>query len=50
VGTVHLRVAAVTVVDAFLAGRDIPGPWLAGQPAQVRALMRDYSGHLRGMR
>ncbi len=49
-GTVHLRVAAVASFDAFLAGRDIPGPWLADQPAQIRALMLDYLGHLRGMR
>lgn len=28
-GTVELRVAAATVFDAFLAGRAVPGPWLA---------------------
>ena len=49
-GTVELRVAAATVFDAFLAGRAVPGPWLADEPAQVRALMLDYLGHLRGMR
>lgn len=49
-GTVELRVAAGTIFDAFLAGRDAPGPWLADEPAQVRALMLDYLGHLRGMR
>jgi len=49
-GTVGLRVAAATVFDAFLHGRGVPGPWLAGEPAQVRALMLDYLGHLRGMR
>ena len=49
-GTVELRVAAATVFDAFLAGRPVPGPWLADEPAQVRALMLDYLGHLRGMR
>ena len=49
-GTVELRVAAGTIFDVFLAGRDVAGPWLAGGPAQVRALMLDYLGHLRGMR
>jgi integrase len=49
-GTVGLRVAAATVFDAFLAGRAVPGPWLADEPAQVRALMLDYLSHLRGMR
>ena len=49
-GTVGLRVAAATVFDAFLQGRGVPGPWLAGEPAQLRALMLDYLGHLRGMR
>ena len=49
-GTVELRVAAATVFDAFLAGRAVPGPWLGDEPAQVRALMLDYLGHLRGLR
>ena len=49
-GTAGLRVAAATVFDAFLQGRGVPGPWLAGEPAQLRALMLDYLGHLRGMR
>ena len=49
-GTVELRVAAATVFDAFLAGRAVPGPWLADEPAQVRALMLDYLSNLRGMR
>jgi integrase len=49
-GTVGLRAAAGTVFDTFLAGRDTPGPWLAGEPARVRALMLDYLGHLRSMR
>jgi integrase len=49
-GTVGLRVAAATVFDGFLQGRGVPGPWLAGEPAQLRALMLDYLGHLRGMR
>jgi integrase len=49
-GTAELRVAAATVFDAFLAGRAVPGPHLADEPAQLRALMLDYLGHLRGMR
>jgi integrase len=49
-GTVALRADAGTAFDAFLADRGVPGPWLAGDPAQVRALMLDYLGHLRGLR
>jgi integrase len=48
-GTVGLRVSAGTAFDAFLAGRELPGPWLADEPAQLRVLMLDYLGHLRGM-
>ena len=32
-GTVALRVDAVTVFDAFLTDRQVPGPWLADEPA-----------------
>jgi len=49
-GTVGLRVSAGVVFDTFVAGRDAAGPWLADEPAQLRAMMLDYLGHLRGMR
>jgi integrase len=49
-GTVQLRIDAAVVFDAFLTGRDVPGPWLADQPAEVRALMLDFLGHVRGLR
>jgi integrase len=48
--TVSHRVVALAVLDAFLAARGISEPWLAAEPAQVRALMLDFLGHVRGMR
>src|SRR5664280_1039608 len=47
-GTVQQRVSAIGVFDAFLHDRAVSGPWLADDPAQVRALMLDYLDHLRG--
>ena len=49
-GTVQLRIDSALVFDAFLAGRDVPGPWLADEPDQVRALLLDFLGHVRGLR
>jgi integrase len=49
-GTVLLRIDALLVFDAFLIGRNIPGPWLADQPAEVRALLLDFLGHVRSLR
>jgi len=49
-GTVQLRIDALVVFDAFLTGRNVPGPWLADEPAEVRALMLDFLGHVRGLR
>src|SRR5258708_2258015 len=49
-GTVGVRVAATAAFDAYLQGRPVPGPWLADEPAQVRALMLDYLSHLHGIR
>ena len=49
-GTVQLRIDSALVFDAFLAGRDVPGPWLADGPDQVRALLLDFLGHVRGLR
>jgi integrase len=49
-GTVSLRIDAAMVFDAFLASHDIPGPWLAERPDEVRALMLDFLGHVRGLR
>src|SRR5664280_2227406 len=49
-GTVQQRVSAIGVFDAFLHDRAVSGPWLADDPAQVRALMLDYLDHLRGRR
>lgn len=48
--TVHLRVTALAVFDAFLIDRAIGRPHLADDPAQVRTLMLDYLGHVRGLR
>ena len=45
--SVHRRTAAVRVFDAFLSVRQVPGPWLAEDPAGVRALMLDFLGQLR---
>lgn len=49
-GTVQLRIEAIAVFDLFLAGRDVPGPWLADGPDDVRALMLEFLGHVRGLR
>lgn len=49
-GTVQLRIEAIAVFDPFLAGRDVPGPWLADGPDDVRALMLEFLGHVRGLR
>jgi hypothetical protein len=49
-GTVQLRIDALAVFDGFLAHRDVPGPWLAGEPAEVRALALEFLGHVRGLR
>ena len=49
-GTVQLRADAITAFDTFLAGRGVPGPWLASEPAQLRALMLDFLGHVRSLR
>ena len=48
--TVLGRVQAAAVFDAFLAGRETPGPELASDPAQLRALMLEFLGHLRARR
>lgn len=45
--TVHRRVAAIRVFDAFLADKDVPGPHLAGSAVAVRGLMLEFLGHLR---
>lgn len=49
-GTVQLRIDAAVVFDAFLAGRDVPGPWLADRPDEVRTLLLEFLGHVRGLR
>jgi integrase len=49
-GTVQHRIDAAAVFDAFLAGRDVPGPWLADGPEQVRTLLLEFLGHVRGLR
>lgn len=49
-GTVQQRIDAAGVFDAFLAGRDVPGPWLADRPDEVRALLLEFLGHVRGLR
>jgi len=48
--TVHLRVTALAVFDAFLTDRAIDRPHLAGEPAQLRTLVLDYLSHVRGLR
>jgi len=45
--TLSQRVFALTVLDAFLAGRGISEPRLAAGPAGVRQLMQDFLGHVR---
>ena len=49
-GTVQQRIDAAVVFDAFLTGRDVPGPWLADRPDEVRALLLEFLGHVRGLR
>ena len=44
--TLMQRVGAMTEFDAFLAGRGSFPPYLADDPAAVRALMRDYLAHV----
>jgi integrase len=41
------RVFALSVLDAFLAGRGISEPRLDADPARVRHLMHDFLGHVR---
>ena len=48
--TVHRRIVRGEVFDAFLAGREVAGPGWPITPAEVRALMLDFLGHLRGLR
>jgi integrase len=48
--TLNQRVFALTVLDAFLAGRGISEPRLAAGPAGVRQLMLDFLGHVRASR
>ena len=48
--TLGQRVFALTVLDAFLAGRGISEPRLAAGPALVRQLMQDFLGHVRASR
>ena len=45
--TLSQRVFALTVLDAFLAGRGVSEPRLAADPARVRQLMQDFLGHVR---
>lgn len=48
--SLHHRVQAATVLDAFLAGRETNGPQIAGDPAQLRVLMLEFLGYLKAMR
>jgi integrase len=48
--TLNQRVFALTVLDAFLAGRGSSEPRLAADPARVRQLMLDFLGHVRASR
>ena len=48
--TLNQRVFALTVLDAFLAGRGISEPRLAADPAGVRQLMLDFLGRVRASR
>ncbi len=48
--SLHHRVEAAVVFDAFLAARQTCGPQLAGDPAQLRVLMLEFPGHLKAMR
>ena len=48
--TLNQRVFALTVLDAFLAGRGISQPRLDADPARVRQLAQDFLGHVRASR
>lgn len=48
--TLNQRVFALSVLDAFLAGRGVTEPWLDADPARVRQLMQDFLGHVRASR
>lgn len=48
--TLGQRVFALSVFDAFLAGRGISDPRLDADPARVRQLMLDFLGHVRSSR
>lgn len=48
--TLNQRVFALTVLDAFLAGRGVTEPRLDADPARVRQLMQDFLGHVRASR
>ena len=45
--TVHRRTAAIRAFDAFLTGRDVPGPCLPDDHPGVRGVMLDFLGDLR---
>lgn len=45
--TVHRRISAIKTLDAFIAQRQVPGPYLAEDAAGVRALMLEFLGELR---
>ena len=48
--SLHHRVEAAVVFDAFLAARQTCGPQLHGDPAQLRVLMLEFLGYLKAMR
>lgn len=48
--TIATRLTGLAVFDAFLTERQISVPWLADDPARVRALMLDYLGHVKTAR
>jgi hypothetical protein len=48
--TIATRLTGLAVFDAFLTERQISVPWLAGDPARVRALMLDDLGHVKTAR
>ncbi|MDQ3764531.1 MAG: hypothetical protein M3460_24140 [Actinomycetota bacterium] len=48
--TLNQRVFALTVLDAFLAGRGVTEPRLDADPARVRQLMQDFLGHVQASR
>jgi integrase len=49
-GTAQQRVDTLAEFDTFLAGRSVPGPWLADDPTEVRLLMLDYLSYIRARR